>query len=76
MASGKNNKSIWNEREAHERLQKYRRKINDSLKKYSGQKEKFVASMAAFILSEVRNERKTMDELGDDIKELFEKFKV
>lgn len=76
MASGKDNKSIWNEGEAHERLQKYRRKINQSLKKYSGEKEKFVSSMAAFILAEVRNERRTMDELGDDIKNLFEKFNV
>lgn len=76
MADGNKYKSVWRTGEAEERMQEYQRTVETALKKYAGDRQAFVKHMALFIVSEVRNERQMMEELGGEIQNIFTKFKV
>lgn len=76
MAKGRDKDSVFKPNEADKRLARYKKRIKKGLSKYGDDQQKFVNLMAQVMLSEVRNERKMILELSQEIESVFEDFKL
>lgn len=76
MADGRKYNSTFRTGEPEKRLEQYKRVIQKAISKYSGQKQKFVTELAQFMLAEVRNERKLMQELTSELESVYKDFTV
>jgi len=74
MAEGKDSKSTYRTGEADKRLAEYKQAIEKALKRYGSSRTKFVSKLAQFILAEVGNERKMMQEFVDKLECVYEEF--
>jgi len=76
MAKGRDKDSVFKPNEADKRLARYKKRVKKGLEKYGDDKQKFISLMAQVMLSEVRNERKMIQEISEEIEAIFKDFKL